>query len=56
MNIRIEANEQESGCKVWLGDNAVSFATRQEADAYIAQLRERLDAAPLSVTFAEQLQ
>ena len=46
MNIRIEANEQENGCKVWLGDNAVSFATRQEADAYITQLKERLEAAP----------
>jgi hypothetical protein len=45
MKIRIEANEQGSGCKVWLGDNAVSFPNMDDAKVYIAQLEERIEAA-----------
>jgi hypothetical protein len=45
MKIRIEANEQGNGCKVWLGDNTVSFPNLDDARAYIAQLEERIEAA-----------
>lgn len=52
MKIRIEANEQGNGCKVWLGDNAVSFPNLEDAKAYIAQLEERIEAA--SHSFAHE--
>ncbi|WP_160107377.1 hypothetical protein [Pseudomonas izuensis] len=50
MKIKIEANEQGSGCKVWLGETAISFPNLEDAKAYIAQLEERIEAA--SHTFA----
>ncbi|VVO07717.1 hypothetical protein [Pseudomonas fluorescens] len=52
MKIRIEANEQGNGCKVWLGDNAVSFPNLADAKTYIAQLEERIEAA--SHSFAHE--
>ncbi|MHC8353822.1 hypothetical protein ACYZTL_00850 [Pseudomonas sp. LB3P81] len=51
MKIMIEANEQGSGCKVWLGGTAVSFPNLEDAKAYISQLEERIEAA--SHTFAQ---
>jgi hypothetical protein len=45
MKITIETNEQGSGCKVWLGETAVSFPSLEDAKAYIAQLEERIEAA-----------
>lgn len=50
MKITIETNEQGSGCKVWLGETAVSFLSLEDAKTYIAQLEERIEAA--SHTFA----
>ena len=52
MKIRIEANEQGNGCKVWLGENAVSFPNLDDARAYIVQLEERIEAA--SHSFAQE--
>jgi hypothetical protein len=46
MDIRIETNGQERGCKVWLDDCAVSFASVDAAEAYVAQLKERIAASP----------
>ena len=51
MKITIEANEQGQGCKVWLGETAVSFPSLEDAKTYIAQLEERIKAA--SHTFAQ---
>lgn len=51
MKITIETNEQGSGCKVWLGETAVSFPSLEDAKTYIAQLEERIEAA--SHTFAQ---
>lgn len=48
MDVRIEVNEQEAGCKVWLDQTAISFAKVEEAQAYVAQLEARLNASPLS--------
>ncbi|WP_162634813.1 hypothetical protein [Pseudomonas putida] len=45
MKITIEADEQGKGCKVWLGETAVSFPNQEDAKAYIAQLEERIEAA-----------
>lgn len=45
MNVKIEANDQGSGCKVWLDGSAVSFQSLGEAQAYVEQLQGRLDAA-----------
>jgi hypothetical protein len=50
MKITIETNEQGSGCNVWLGEQAVSFPSLEDAKTYIAQLEERIEAA--SHTFA----
>jgi hypothetical protein len=51
MKITIETNEQRSGCKVWLGETAVSFPSLEDAKTYIARLEERIGAA--SHTFAQ---
>ncbi|QXH64066.1 hypothetical protein [Pseudomonas azerbaijanorientalis] len=51
MKITIETNEQGSGCKVWLGETGVSFLNLEDAQTYIAQLEERIEAA--SHTFAQ---
>ena len=48
MNVKIEVNEQGSGCKVWLDDNPVSFQNLEEAQAYVAQLQGRIEAAASS--------
>lgn len=48
MDVRIEVNEQESGCKVWINETPVSFANVQEAQAYVDQLHERVNASPLT--------
>ncbi|MGH8384877.1 MAG: hypothetical protein ACRESJ_05180 [Pseudomonas sp.] len=53
MNIKIEANEQGNGCKVWLGETAISFANMEDANTYIAQLEARIEAA--SHTFAQDV-
>ncbi|MGN2406699.1 hypothetical protein ACTACD_13055 [Pseudomonas syringae] len=45
MKISIETNVQGSGCKVWLGETAVSFPSLEDAKAYIAQLEERIEYA-----------
>ena len=46
MDIKIEADTEGNGCKVWLGNQPVSFKNRQDAERYIAQLQERINAAP----------
>jgi ABC-type Fe3+-hydroxamate transport system substrate-binding protein len=46
VNVKIELNEQGNGCKVWLNDTAVAFGNEEEAQAYVAQLQGRLEAAP----------
>jgi hypothetical protein len=51
MKITIESNEQGGGCKVWLGETAVSFPSLEAAKTYIVQLEERIEAA--SHTFAQ---
>ncbi|MQT50085.1 MULTISPECIES: hypothetical protein [Pseudomonas] len=48
MNVRIEANEQGSGCTVWLDNNAVSFQNLEDAKTYVCQLQERIEAASRS--------
>lgn len=50
MKIKIEANEQGNGCKVWLGEAVVSFPNQEDAKAYIAQLEERIEAASHTFT------
>lgn len=45
MKITIENNDQGSGCKVWLGETAVSFPSLEDAKAYIAQLEKRIESA-----------
>jgi len=45
MKIIIETIDQGSGCKVWLGETAVSFPSLEDAKTYIAQLEERIEAA-----------
>lgn len=44
MKITSETNEQGSGCKVWLGETAVSFPSLEDAKTYIAQLEQRIEA------------
>ncbi|MFJ4156663.1 hypothetical protein ACIPZF_17920 [Pseudomonas sp. NPDC089752] len=46
MKIEIQKSESESGCKVIIDGHAVSFASTDDAEAYIARLQERLQAAP----------
>lgn len=50
MDIRVEEDTQGNGCKVWLGNTAVSFPSRQEATAYLEQLQERISAAAYAFT------
>lgn len=45
MKIEIQQDEGESGCKVLIDGHAVSFASTDEAEVYIARLQERLQAA-----------
>ncbi|WP_223460626.1 MULTISPECIES: hypothetical protein [unclassified Pseudomonas] len=52
MNVKIETNEQGSGCKVWLDDTPVSFKNLEDAQTYVAQLQERIEAA--SSSFASE--
>ncbi len=54
MNVKIEVNEQGSGCKVWLDDNVVSFQNLKEAQAYVAQLQGRIEAAPSSFALRDK--
>ncbi|QPN43722.1 hypothetical protein I5S86_19540 [Priestia aryabhattai] len=54
MQIDIQLNEHDSGCKVVIDGHPVSFANAVEAEAYIARLQERLQAAQHAfVTSAE---
>ena len=46
MKVEIQTAEGESGCKVIIDGHPVSFASPAEAEAYIARLQERLQAAP----------
>jgi hypothetical protein len=46
MKVEIQPNEQGSGCKVIIDGHPVSFAQLSEAQAYVARLEERLQAAP----------
>jgi hypothetical protein len=48
MDVRIEANEQEQSCKVWINDTPVTFANVEEAQAYVDQLKARISASPLT--------
>ncbi|MGA4475837.1 hypothetical protein ACPA2M_22975 [Ectopseudomonas chengduensis] len=50
MDIRIEEEKQGNGCKVWLGNTAVSFPSRQEATDYLEQLQERISVAAHAFT------
>ena len=45
MQISLERNEQGSGCKVTINGHPVSFASTSEAEAYVARLQERIQAA-----------
>lgn len=45
MKIGIQIDDQGQGCKVIIGDHTVSFASTGEAEAYVARLKERLQAA-----------
>jgi hypothetical protein len=45
MNIKIEKNNNDSTCLVWLNDDPVTFRNEQEAQAYVDQLTARLEAA-----------
>jgi hypothetical protein len=46
MQVNIEKDEKGSGCKVVIDGHPVSFASEAEAEAYVARLQERLQAAP----------
>lgn len=46
MQIDIRNDEQGSGCKVIIDGHPISFASTGEAEAYVARLQERLQAAP----------
>ncbi len=45
MNIKIEKNNNDSTCLVWLNDDPVTFRNEEEAQAYVDQLKARLEAA-----------
>jgi len=54
MKIDIQVDEHGSGCKVIIDGHPVSFANAVEAEAYVARLQERLQAAQHAfVTSAE---
>ncbi|MDH1692552.1 hypothetical protein [Pseudomonas sp. GD03766] len=46
MKIEIMNDESGTGCKVIIDGLAVTFTTTGEAEAYVARLQERLQAAP----------
>jgi len=46
MQISIEKDQQGSGWKVVIDGHAISFASAADAEAYVARLQERLQAAP----------
>ncbi|MFJ4347533.1 hypothetical protein [Pseudomonas sp. NPDC089401] len=46
MKIEIARNEQDAGCKVIIDGHPVSFSSLKDAEAYVARLTERLQAAP----------
>lgn len=46
MKIDIQIDDQGHGCTVIIGENSISFASTGEAETYVAQLKERLQAAP----------
>lgn len=54
MKIEIQSDETANGCKVIIDGHAVSFASTADAEAYVARLQERLQAAPHA--FAESAQ
>ncbi|WP_369991486.1 hypothetical protein [Pseudomonas xanthosomatis] len=45
MQVDIQQDEQGVGCKVIIDGHAVSFTSIAEAQAYVARLQERLQAA-----------
>jgi len=47
MKIKIEKNNNDSSCLVWLNDDPVTFRTEEEAQAYVDQLKARLEAVPV---------
>ncbi len=47
MKIKIEKNNNDNTCLVWLNDAPVTFRNEEEAQAYVEQLRTRLEAAPV---------
>ncbi|QKZ04373.1 MULTISPECIES: hypothetical protein [Pseudomonas] len=49
MKIKIEKNNNDSTCLVWLNDAPVTFRNEEEAHAYVEQLKARLEAAPVLV-------
>ncbi|MBO9549273.1 hypothetical protein [Pseudomonas sp.] len=46
MKVEIQRNEQDAGCKVVIDGHPVSFSNLADAEAYVARLTERLQAAP----------
>lgn len=46
MKIKIEKNNNDDTCLVWLNEAAVTFRNEEEAQAYVDQLQTRLQAAP----------
>ncbi|WP_223503001.1 hypothetical protein [Pseudomonas sp. BF-R-24] len=52
MNVKIETDEQGNGCKVWLDDTSVSFKNLEDAQTYVSQLQERIEAASSSFASA----
>ncbi|MFV3382636.1 hypothetical protein [Pseudomonas sp. NY15354] len=46
MKIGIQNDENGTGCKVIIDGHPVSFTSTSEAEAYVAKLQERLQAAP----------
>ncbi|WP_177323379.1 hypothetical protein [Pseudomonas sp. M47T1] len=47
MKIKIEKNNNDSTCLVWLNDDPVTFRNEEEAQAYVDQLTARLEAVPV---------
>ncbi|MGE7991740.1 hypothetical protein ACQKPE_11930 [Pseudomonas sp. NPDC089554] len=46
MKVEIQQDASGCGCKVVIDGHAVSFASVGDAQAYVARLQERLQAAP----------
>lgn len=53
MKIEIQ-NDETGSCKVIIDGHAVSFASTEDAEAYVARLQERLQAAPHAFAVSEQ--